>query len=44
MLLGRLSKYNEIAKTNCKHVFANFTDKRINIINNSWKNLGKKPL
>ena len=42
MLLGRLSKYNKIAKNNCKHVFANFTDKRINnIINNSWKNLGK---
>ena len=42
MLVGRLSKYNKIAKNNCKHVFANFNDNRINnIINNSWKNLGK---
>ena len=42
MLLGRLSKYNKIAKNNCKHVFTNFNDKQINnIINNSWKNLGK---
>ena len=42
MLLGRLSKYNKIAKKNCSIVFSNFTDKQIqNIINNSWKNLGK---
>ena len=42
MLLGRLSKYNKIAKNNCKIVFSNFSDKEITkIINNSWKNLGK---
>ncbi len=42
MLLGRLSKYNKIAKDNCKIVFSDFSDKEITkIINNSWKNLGK---
>ena len=42
MLLGRLSKYNEIAQNNCKMVFTNFNDKQIkNIIDSSWKNLGK---
>ena len=42
MLLGRLSKYNKIAKNNCKIVFSNLSDKEITkIINNSWKNLGK---
>ena len=42
MLLGRLSKYNKIAKNNCKIVFSDFSDKEITkIINNSWKNLGK---
>ena len=42
MLLGRISKYNKIAKDNCKIVFSDFSDKEITqIINNSWKNLGK---
>ena len=42
MFLGRLSKYNKIAKNNCKIVFNDFSDKEITeIINNSWKNLGK---
>ncbi len=42
MFLGRLSKYNKIAKNNCKIVFNDFSDKKITeIINNSWKNLGK---
>ena len=42
MLLGKLSKYNKIAKNNCKIVFSDFSDKEITkIINNSWKNLGK---
>ena len=42
MFIGRLSKYNQIAKNNCKIVFTNYTDKQIsNIIDNSWKNLGK---
>ena len=42
MFLGRLSKYNNIAKNNCKIVFNDFSDKEITkIINSSWKNLGK---
>ena len=42
MFLGRLSKYNNIAKNNCKIVFNDFSDKKIRkIINSSWKNLGK---
>ncbi|MDC0057617.1 lysophospholipid acyltransferase family protein [Pelagibacteraceae bacterium] len=42
MILGRLSKYNKIAKDNCKIVFSDFNDKEIaEIINNTWKNLGK---
>ena len=42
MFLGRLSKYNKIAKNNCKIVFSDFSDKEITkIVNNSWKNLGK---
>ena len=42
MFLGRLSKYNNIAKNNCKIVFNEFSDKKIRkIINSSWKNLGK---
>ena len=42
MIFGRLSKYNKIAKNNCKIVFTNYTDKQIsNIIDKSWKNLGK---
>ena len=42
MFLGRLSKYNKIAKNNCKIVFSDFSDEEIRkIINNSWKNLGK---
>ncbi len=40
--IGGLSKYNKIAKNNCKIVFSNFNNKQINyIINNSWKNLAK---
>ena len=42
MCLGRISKYNKIAKNNCKIVFSDFSDKEIaKIINSSWKNLGK---
>ena len=42
MFLGRLSKYNKIAKNNCKIVFSDISDKEITkIINDSWKNLGK---
>ena len=42
MFLGRLSKYNKIAKNNCKIVFSEISDKEITkIINDSWKNLGK---
>ena len=41
MFLGKLSKYNEIAKNNCRVVFPNLNDKEITkIINNSWRNLG----
>jgi KDO2-lipid IV(A) lauroyltransferase len=41
MFLGKLSKYNQIAKNNCKIVFPNLNEKEITkIINNSWKNLG----
>ena len=41
MFLGKLSKYNEIAKNNCKIVFPNLNEKEITkIINNSWRNLG----
>jgi len=42
MFLGRMSKYNKIAKKNCKIVFSEFSEKEITkIINKSWKNLGK---
>ena len=42
MLLGKLSKYNKIAKNNCKIVFSDISDIEITkIINDSWKNLGK---
>ncbi len=42
MFLGRLSKYNKIAKNNCKIVFSDISDIEITkIINDSWKNLGK---
>ena len=42
MFLGRLSKYNKIAKKNCKFIFSDFNDKKITkIINSSWKNLGQ---
>ena len=41
MFLGKLSKYNQIAKINCKMVFPNLNEKEITkIINNSWQNLG----
>jgi Kdo2-lipid IVA lauroyltransferase/acyltransferase len=41
MFLGKLSKYNQIAKNNCKIVFPNLNEKEITkIINNSWQNLG----
>ncbi len=41
MFFGKLSKYNEIAKNNCKVVFPNLNEKEITkIINNSWRNLG----
>ena len=41
MFLGKLSKYNHIAKNNCKIVFPNLNEKEITkIINNSWQNLG----
>ncbi len=41
IFLGKLSKYNSIAKKNCKIVFPNLSEIEIeNIINNSWRNLG----
>ena len=41
MILGKLSKYNKIARNNCKIVFPNLNEEEITkIINNSWKNLG----
>ena len=41
MFLGRFSKYNQIAKDNCKLVFPNLNEKEITkIVNNSWQNLG----
>ena len=41
MYLGKLSKYNKIAKKNCRIVFPNLNEKEITkIINNSWRNLG----
>ena len=39
--LGKLSKYNQIAKINCKKVFPNLNEKEITkIVNKSWQNLG----
>ena len=39
--LGKLSKYNQIAKENCKIVFPYLNEIEVTkIINNSWKNLG----
>ena len=41
MFLGKLSKYNKIAKNNCKMVFPYLNEREITkIINNSWQNLG----
>jgi len=41
MYLGKLSKYNKIAKKNCRIVFPYLNEKEITkIINNSWRNLG----
>ena len=41
MLFGKSSKYNQIAKNNCRIVFPHLTEKEIQkIINNSWRNLG----
>ena len=41
MFLGKLSKYNKIAKNNCKIIFPNLSEDEITkIINNSWQNLG----
>ena len=41
LFLGRLSKYNQIAKNNCRIVFPYLNEMEIkNIINNSWENLG----
>ncbi len=42
LFFGKFSKYNKIAKENCKIVFSDFNEKQIiNIINKSWENLGK---
>ena len=39
--LGRISKYNQIARDNCRIVFPDLNEKEITkIINKSWKNLG----
>ena len=41
MFLGKFSKYNQIAKNNCKIVFPKLNENEITkIINNSWQNLG----
>ncbi len=41
IFFGRISKYNKIARDNCRIVFPNLNEKEIiKIINNSWKNLG----
>ena len=41
LFFGKFSKYNFIAKNNCKIVFPNLNNDAINkIINGSWKNLG----
>jgi Lauroyl/myristoyl acyltransferase len=42
LFFGKLTKYDKIAKKNCKIVFPNLEDKKITkIVDNSWKNLGK---
>ena len=42
LFLGKYSKNHQIAKNNCKIVFPNLNEDRIiQIINDSWKNLGK---
>ena len=41
LYLGKLSKYNQIAKNNCKIVFPDLNEKELTkIVNSSWKNLG----
>ena len=41
MFLGKISKYNQIAKSNCRIVFPNLDEKEITkIIDSSWRNLG----
>ena len=41
LYLGKLSKYNQIAKKNCRIVFPYLSEIEVTkIINNSWKNLG----
>ncbi len=41
MFLGKISKYNQIARSNCRIVFPNLDEKEITkIIDNSWRNLG----
>ena len=45
LYFGKLSKYNIIAKNNCKIVFPNLSDEAIiKIINGSWKNLANNLL
>ena len=42
MFLGKFSKYNQIAKNNCKIVFPDLNEKEITKIrNNSWQNFGQ---
>jgi len=41
LYLGKLSKYNQIAKNNCRIVFPYLNEIEVTkIINNSWRNLG----
>ena len=41
LYLGKLSKYNQIAKNNCRIVFPYLNETEVTkIINNSWRNLG----
>ncbi len=45
LFLSKITKYNKIAKNNCKIVFPNLSDQDISkIINASWQNLGKNIL
>ncbi len=42
LFLGKLTKYNQIAKKNCRIVFPYLDEKKIKrIIDNSWKNFGR---